>query len=78
MDTILLLNKNMVNPVIVSILITTISTLILNVLLKVKKSVCCGGQVEIDMNSDPTAASTIIKPVNTSTTVVTGSSTSKV
>ena len=60
----------MVDAVIVSILITTISTLILSAISKVKKSVCCHGQVEIDMNSDTTVAGT-----NTTTT---GTSTSKV
>jgi len=48
----------MVDPVIVSILVTTISTLILSAISKVKKSVCCHGQVEIDMNSDTTVAGT--------------------
>ena len=68
----------MVDAVIVSILVTTISTLILSAISKVKKSVCCHGQVEIDMNSDPTEAGTI-KPVSSSgTTAITGSSISKV
>ncbi len=70
--------NKMVDLVIVSILVTTISTLILSVLSKVKKSTCCNGQVEVDMVADTTTASTITKPVNTNTNVVTGSSTSKV
>ncbi len=70
-------NKMTIDPVSLSILVTTISTLILSVLSKVKKSVCCGGQVEIDMLADTTTASTITKPVNTSTNVVTGTSTNK-
>jgi len=68
----------MVDPVILSILVTTISTFILSAISKVKKSTCCHGQVEIDMNSDPTEAGTI-KPVSSSgTTVTSGTSTSKV